>query len=190
MLASLDPATVNDAGDGLPTQADAFNALLAGTFFPWYGSNVTDTTSIPSVSSNMWYWTDAMDFNDVTSTGDFTYDYITPGFPGVTFSDNNYGESFDGWVVFPQPGYYRMSVSSDDGFRLSPGIGLLRQVLHIQGAKVNRDVAAVVSDTLYGNGGIGVPPPIVPIMAPVVIPQLKQLHAGRGDQPDGQDRGH
>jgi hypothetical protein len=168
-VSQLDPSIVNDAGDGLPTQADAFNALLAGTFFPWYGSNVVDTTTIPSVASNMWYWTEAMDFNDVDSAGDFLYDYVTPGIIGVTGSTANYAEWFDGWVVFPQPGYYRMSVSSDDGFRLSSGIGLLRQVLHIQGANVNRDVAAVVSDTLYGNGGIGVPPPVVPITAPVVF---------------------
>ncbi|HTI98010.1 MAG TPA: hypothetical protein VL527_03825 [Dongiaceae bacterium] len=168
-VTQLDPGTVGDGGDGIPTQIDLANALLAGTLFPWYGTNTVDTTSGPSVASNMWYWTGPMDFNDVSSAGDFTYDAVTPGLPGVTVSVNNYAEWFDGYVVFPSPGYYRMSVSSDDGFRLSPGLGLARQVLHIQGAHVNRDVAAVVSDTLYGNGGIGTNPPVSPITAPVVF---------------------
>jgi hypothetical protein len=168
-VSQVDPSTVNDSGDGIATQSDMANALVAGTLFPWYGSNVVDTVTVPSVASNMWYWTEAVDFNDSGSPGDFTYDYTTPGIPGTTGSILNFAEWFDGWVVFPQPGYYRMSVSSDDGFRLSEGIGLLRQVLHIQGANVNRDVAAVVSDTLYGNGGIGTNPPIIPITAPVAF---------------------
>jgi hypothetical protein len=169
-VSQVDPTTGGDTtGDGIPNQVDYANAIVAGTVFPWYGSNVVDTVTVPSVSSNMWYWTEALDFNDVTSPGDFTFDYQTPGIPGVTSSPNNWAAWFDGWVVFPAPGYYRMSVSSDDGFRLSPGIGLQRQVLHIQGANVNRDVAAVVSDTLWGNGGIGTNPPVVPFTAPVVF---------------------
>ena len=168
-VTQLDPSTVNDTGDGIATQGDMANALVDGTVFPWYGTNTIDTISVPPVASNMWYWTEALDFNDNGSPGDFTYDYTTPGIPGITDSIDNFAEWFDGWVVFPQAGYYRMSVSSDDGFRLSSGIGLLRQVLHIQGAHVNRDVAAVVSDTLYGNGGIGTNPPVTPISAPMAF---------------------
>jgi hypothetical protein len=174
-VTQLDPTLVGDGGDSTPNQADWANAMLAGTCYPWYGSNVADTVTVPSVSGNLWYWIDAIDFNDVTSGGDFGYDFLTPGIPGLPNPAGGstptywWAKGMDGWVVFPQAGYYRMSISSDDGFRVSPGIGLLRQVLHIKGAKVDRDVAAVVSDTMYGNGGIGTPPPIVPITAPVVF---------------------
>jgi hypothetical protein len=178
-VAQLDPNVVGDSGDSTANQVDWANAMLAGTCFPWYGYNVVDTNNVPSVSSNLWYWTQAIDFNDVTSAGDFTFDYLTPGIPGTTGSVDYYAKGFDGWLVFPQPGYYRMSISSDDGFRVSPGIGLLRQVLHIKGAKVERDVAAVVSDTTYGNGGIGTPPPIVPITAPVVFVSTNNYTPGQ-----------
>jgi hypothetical protein len=173
-VTQLDPSVANDSGDYIANQVDWANAMLAGSVYPWYGYNVADTNTVPSVASNLWYWTQAVDFNDVTSAGDFTFDYTTPGIPGVTGNANYFAKGMDGWVVFPQAGYYRMSVSSDDGFRVSPGIGLLRQVLHIKGAKVDRDVAAVVSDSAYGNNdgvgnGVGVPPPVVPITAPVVF---------------------
>lgn len=168
-VTQLDASVANDSGDYIANQVDWANAMLAGTCYPWYGYNVADTNTVPSVSSNLWYWTKAVDFNDTGSAGDFTFDYTTPGIPGVTGNQNYFAKGLDGWVVFPQAGYYRMSVSSDDGFRVSPGIGLLRQVLHIKGAKVDRDVAAVVSETTYGNGGIGTPPPVVPITAPVVF---------------------
>jgi hypothetical protein len=179
-VAQLNPDTVGDTGDYIADQTDWANAILAGSVFPWYGSNIVDTVTVPSVASNLWYWTAAIDFNDVTSPGDFGYDYTTPGIPGVYESwTEDFAKGFDGWLVFPQAGYYRMSISSDDGFRVSPGIGLLRQVLHIKGANVDRDVAAVVSDTTYGNGGIGVPPPVVPIVAPVVFVSTNNYTPGQ-----------
>ena len=178
-VAQLDPSLANDSGDYIADQIDWVNGMLAGSCFPWYGYNAVDTNNPPSVTNNVWYWTDVMDFNLVTSPGDFTFDHSLPGIPGVTGSYNYFGAGFDSWVVFPKAGYYRMSVSSDDGFRLSQGIGLLRQVLHIKGAKVDRDVDAVVSDTAYGNGGIGTPPPVVPITAPVMFVSTNNYAPGQ-----------
>jgi len=63
-----------------------------------------------------------------------------------------------------------MGVGSDDGFRLSEGYGLKRQVLHVTGTGIDTDVAAVVSTTNYlnyGNGGFGATLPQTPISGPV-----------------------
>ncbi len=62
-----------------------------------------------------------------------------------------------------------MGVGSDDGFRLSEGFGLKRQVLHVTGTGIDTDVAAVVSTTNYGNGGFGATLPQTPITAPVFV---------------------
>ncbi len=168
-VAHIDFDNVGDSGDYIANQADWANAMLAGSVWPWWGTNTIDTTTVPPVASNLWYWPNPIDFNDVTSPGDFGYDYTTPGIPGPDGSTESFAKWFDGWVVFPQAGYYRMSISSDDNFRVSEGIGLLRQVLHIKGAKVDRDVAAVVNDNQYNNNSYGAPPPVVPINAPVFL---------------------
>ena len=171
-VAQLDFDLVGDGGDYIGNQVDWANAMLAGSTFPWWGYNGVDTNTVPPVSSNLWYWTHAVDFNDVTSGGDFTLDYTTPGIPAIgPNATESFAKGLDGWVVFPQAGYYRMSINSDDGFRVSEGIGLLRQVLHIKGANVDRDVAAVVNDGLYNNASSfkAAAPPIVPITAPVFL---------------------
>lgn len=172
-VSQLDPSIVGDSGDGLPTQADCMNSLLAGLFFPWYGSNVVDTLTSTAFNgaaytNNMWYWTNAADFNVVTSPGDFTFDYTLPGIPGVTLSSVNYAAAFDSWVIFPSAGFYVLGVNSDDGFRLSEGQGVTRQVLHVTGNGIDTDVAAVASTTNYGNGGFYASLPIVPVTAPVM----------------------
>jgi len=168
-VAHIDYDNVGDSGDYIDYSADDWaNAMLAGSIWPWWGTNTIDTVTVPPVASNMWYWSSAVDFNIVTSPGDYSYDYALPGIPGPDGKTESFAAGFDGWIVFPQAGYYRMSVSSDDGFRLSQGIGFLRQVLHIKGSNVDRDVAACVNDNLYHNSaGFGVPPPLVPITAPV-----------------------
>ncbi len=170
-LAQLDPDIARPgAGDGMANQVDSANALLGGLYFPYYASNTVDVVSggasgVPAAYSNVWYWNDVMDFNGVTSPGDFTYDKIPPGLPGVTGSPNNFAAWIDGYLPL-NAGYYRMSISSDDGFRVTEGLGITRQVLHVTGTGVDRDVAAVVNWT--GNpAGFGAKPPIVPITAPV-----------------------
>jgi hypothetical protein len=176
-VTQLDPTIVNDPqnpNDGLENQADSMNALLAGLYFPWYGTNVADLQTAtadngPAYMNNFWLWTNAVDFNIVTSGGDFTKDYGLPGIPGLTGSTANLAAGFDSWVVFPSAGFYVLGVNSDDGFRLSEGQGVTRQVLHVTGTGINTDVAAVVSTTNYGNGGFGARLPLTPISAPVVF---------------------
>ncbi len=172
-ITQVDPALVGDSGDGLGNTADENNALLAGLYFPWYGTNTVDLLSgsaynAAAYTNNMYAWTNTVDFNDVTSAGDFTFDYVGPGLPGLTGSSANFARAFDSWVVFPSAGFYVMGVNSDDGFRLSEGQGVTRQVLHVTGTGINTDVAAVVSYTNWNNGGFGGAPPLVPITAPVV----------------------
>lgn len=173
-VTQVDPATVNDSGDGLGNTADVNNALLAGLFFPWYGTNVADLLSGsavngPAFTNNFYIWTNAVDFNDKGSGGDFGNDFIGPGIPGLTGSLNNFARGFDSWIVFPTPGLYIMGVNSDDGFRLSEGQGVTRQVLHVTGTGIDTDVGAVVSYTLWNNGGFGATPPIPAISAPVMV---------------------
>ena len=99
--------TVGDGGDSTANQLDSANAQLAGLYFPWYGDNVADTVSggfsgIPAVTNNIWYWPNAVDFNTVTSAGDFTTDYMLPGVPGTTGSLNLFAAGFQSFVGFPR----------------------------------------------------------------------------------------
>jgi hypothetical protein len=173
-VTQLDPAIVDDSGDGLANQSDSMNSLLAGLYFPWYGTNVADLLSATADNSaaytnNFWFWTNAVDFNIVTSGGDFAKDYGLPGIPGLTGSSANLAAAFDSWVVFPSAGFYVLGVNSDDGFRLSEGQGVTRQVLHVTGTGIDTDVAAVASTTNYGNNGFAASIPVTPVTAPVVF---------------------
>jgi hypothetical protein len=166
-VAQIDPGLVGRASDGMATQVDSANAVLGGCYFPWYGTNTAITNSFPAPDHDfVWNWENPIDFNIVTSPGDFTWDLLLPGIPGVTFGNNNVAAWLKGYVAFTNAGYYRMSVSSDDGFRVSQGTGISRQVLHLTGSGVNRDVAAVVTST--NNSSFGASLPLVPISGPVV----------------------
>jgi hypothetical protein len=172
MVSQLDSSIVLSTG-GMNNTADENNALLAGTYFPWFGSNVADLASAsavngPAYTNNNYIWTNAIDFNDTGSAGDFTFDYMGPGIPGLTGNANNFARGFDCWLVFPTAGFFVMGVNSDDGFRLSESAGLLRQVLHVTGTGINTDVAAVVSHNKYNNGGFGIFPPLTPISGQVM----------------------
>jgi hypothetical protein len=179
-VTQLDPATVNDSGDGLGNRIDANNALLAGLFFPWYGTNVADLQSSSAASgaaytNNNYIWTNAIDFNDTGSGGDFPLDFTGPGIPGLTGNQNNFARGFDCWVIFPTAGFYEMGVNSDDGFRLSESVapsgnaGLRRQILHVTGTGIDTDVAASVSLPTFGQGGFGALPPVTPISGQVMF---------------------
>src|SRR5206468_10115052 len=41
-VVQIDFDSVNDPGDGIDNQVDEANAMIAGAFFPWYGTNVAD----------------------------------------------------------------------------------------------------------------------------------------------------
>ncbi|MDB6112534.1 MAG: hypothetical protein JWR69_4284 [Pedosphaera sp.] len=171
-VTQVDANTVGDAGDATANQLDSHNALLADLYFPWYGNNVADTVNgstsgMPAVTNNIWYWPNAVDFNMVTSTGDFTYDYAMPGIPGVTGQPNSYAAGFQSYVVFPTAGFYQMGVSSDDGFRVTEGLGVSRQALHVTGPGIDTDVAAVA--TYVGNAGYGAPLPLTSVSGPAVF---------------------
>ncbi|HYG33825.1 MAG TPA: PA domain-containing protein [Clostridia bacterium] len=166
-VAQLDPGIMRPGEtDVIANQVDYANAMIAGLFSPWYGTNTADTST--AVFGNTWIWTNAMDFNIFGSPGSFTSNYSLPGIPGVTLKNSNFAAEFQTYLVFPTAGRYRMGIRSSDGFRLSESAGLARQVLHVSGAGVDRDVAAVVSTTTDGNGGYGAPLPTTPITAPVV----------------------
>ncbi|EEF57776.1 hypothetical protein, partial [Pedosphaera parvula] len=174
-VTQLDPATVGDSGDSIANQLDSSEGVLAGLYFPWYGVNVADTvgggfSAIPAVTNNLWYWTNAIDFNVITSPGDFTYNYTLPGLPGTTGSENYYAAGFQSYVVFPTAGFYQMGVSSDDGFRVSEGLGVSRQALHVTGPGIDTDVAAVATyGGTSGNAGYGATLPLTPVTGPAVF---------------------
>jgi hypothetical protein len=171
-VTQLDPSVVGDNGDSTANNAEENNGLLEGLYFPDYGTNTADTVNgggsgIPAVFGNVWYWTNAVDFNVVTSPGDFTYDYALPGIPGVTGNANFYAAGFQTYLVFPTAGFYRMGVNSDDGFRLTEGLGMTRQALHVTGAGINQDMEAVVAST-NNSDSFGGSLPVPPIVAPGV----------------------
>ncbi len=61
-VSQMDFGQTGQTGFGQPNQVDGNIALLAGTWFPWYGHNAADVgnaygTNVPAVASNMWYWT-------------------------------------------------------------------------------------------------------------------------------------
>jgi hypothetical protein len=150
------------------------NSLLAGLYFPWYGTNTADLSNTtgdngPAYTNNIFVWSNAVDFNIVTSVGDFGLNYALPGIPGVTTRSDNLAASLDSWVIFPSAGFYVLGVNSDDGFRLSEGQGVSRQALHVTGTGINTDVAAVASTTNYGNNGFSASLPLVPVTAPVMF---------------------
>src|SRR5437879_9901703 len=92
-----------------------------------------------------------------------------PGIPGPALGTvtDHIAALFQGYLVFPTRGFWRMGVSSDDGFRVSEGFAPLRQVLHLTGNGIDRDVGATVSKKSFGNGGFGAELPITPINAHV-----------------------
>jgi hypothetical protein len=174
-VAQIDFTSAGDPGDGMANQMDSANNLIAGLWFPYYGTNVADVTDSyygginPAATGNTWYWSNAVDFAISGSTGDFPFDYTMPGIPGlVVYSLENLAASFQTYLVFPTAGFYRMGVSSDDGFRLSGGFNLLRQALHVTGSAVNTDVMATVSQRTGGANQLGIDLPVVPIVAEVV----------------------
>jgi hypothetical protein len=178
-VTQLDPATVGDSGDVTANNVEENNAHLAGLYFPDYGTNQVDTVNggasgIPAEFDNIWYWTNAVDFKIVYTgsaayQGDFSYDYPMPGIPGNSGFSQSFATGFQTYMVFPKAGFYRMGVSSDDGFRITEGIGITRQVLHVTGPGIDKDVVGVVNATnnVAAFGG-SLPPATNPIIAPTV----------------------
>lgn len=172
-VTQLDPGTVGDSGDTTANNVEENNAHLKGLYFPDYGTNTVDTvgggaTGVPAMFGNIWYWTNVVDFNIVTSPGDFGYDYGLPGIPGVTGSTTCIAAGFQTYVVFPSAGFYRMGVNSDDGFRITEGIGVTRQVLHVTGAGIDEDVVGVLNSTNDATGAFGGSLPLTPLIAEAV----------------------
>lgn len=164
----------SNPGDGIDNQVDEANGIIAGLFYPWYSTNTADLADsfhggvLPADVGNTWYWSNVVDFAINGSAGDFPNNFPLPGIPGVSFKDNNLAALFQTYLVFPSAGYFRMGVSSDDGFRVSQGFAPIRQVLHVNGTGVNTDVGAVVGQKAGAAGGLGVDLPVVPIVAEVV----------------------
>jgi hypothetical protein len=171
-VTQVDPNIVGDTGDYTANQLDSNNGLLAGLYFPWYGTNTADTvsggaTGLPAVTNNIWYWSNSVNFNIVTSPGDFPSEQTMPGIPGVTGQTTYFAAGLQSFVVFPSAGFYQMGVNSDDGFRVTEGLGVTRQVLHVTGTGIDNDVAAVVMTP--GNAGYAAVPPVPPVSGPVVF---------------------
>lgn len=180
-VAQVDPCLAavlggaNDCGDGTENRVDSANAMIAGLYYPWYGTNAADPNTTPAdeISGNSftWYWSNAVDFAIVGSAGDFGLNYFMPGIPsqdGVASRPNDsFSASFDSYVAFPAAGFYVLGVSSDDAFRVSQGWGVSREILHVKGATVERDVAAVPSTPASVGGVWQGNLPTVPITAPI-----------------------
>jgi hypothetical protein len=120
----------------------------------------------------MFSWPSVPDFAISGSAGDFGFNNALPGIPsgdGVASRPyDSFSAWFDTYIVFPSAGIYIMGVDSDDGFRLSEGIGVTRQVLHINGATVDRDFGAVPVVAADVGGVYQGVIPLVPITAPIV----------------------
>jgi hypothetical protein len=181
-----DPPGFISQANGVPNQVDPFDGLCGGLYFPLYGTNIMDTLGSFSYSGppitilpnnvGIWIWTNqaAMEVVGYPNGADFPgYVYQMPGTPGLTGTLAQNGQDIVAWldsyVVFPTAGFYEMGVNSDDGFRVSENYGLKRQVLHVNGTGINKDIAAVVSRTDWGNGGFGAAPPQTPISGPVFL---------------------
>src|SRR5262245_10134704 len=125
-VSQVDPNTGGDANDYTANQVDSAEASLAGSYFPWNGYDTVDTlgyyTGIQADTNDVWYFNQAVDFNGIDSPGEFTYDNMMLGVPGVTGSPNYVAAALKGYLSFPTAGYYVMSVNSDDGFRVSEGL--------------------------------------------------------------------
>lgn len=175
---AIDATVPTDCGDGTVNDVDSANGMIAGLYYPSYGTNSADVWNIsggqafPAVSGNMWYWSNAVDFNVSTSPGDFTFDALMPGIPtsdGVASRPkDSFSAAFDSYVVFPNAGYFVMGVNSDDNFRLSEGWGVSRQILHVTGATVSRDVLAVPSTPINAGGVWKAAMPTAPLTAPIM----------------------
>jgi hypothetical protein len=161
----------NDCGDGTDNDIDGANAMMGGLYYPYFGTNSTDVST--AVSNNVWHWNTNMAFN---ITGNTTIDGFLltqlPGFPSVDgCAGNRPNDSlsvwFDGYAVFPHSGLYNMVIASDDGFRLSEGIGITRQMLHVAGTNVSMDIAALPSTASSVGGNWQGQIPLVPITAPI-----------------------
>ena len=168
----IDPTAASDCGDGTENDIDSANAMMGGLYFPSFGTNAADVNTTPPVSSNLWLFTGVPDFNINASSLDFTVDNALPGIPTIDGAAGNrptdsFSAWFDTYVAFPTAGLYIMGVASDDGFRLSEGIGITRQVLHIKGDHVDRDVAAVPSTASTVGGVWRGELPLVPMTAQV-----------------------
>lgn len=168
-VVQIDPDIVRPGKqDGMANQIDSANAVLSGLYFPWYGTNTVDVSGFYGLApayGNVWYWSNSIDFNIVTSAGDFANNYSMPGIPGVTLRSDNFASAFQAYVAFPTAGYYRMSVNSDDNFRMTEGVGITRQALHIIGNGIDKDVAAVAVTTNFSTFGPSLP--VVPVSGPV-----------------------
>jgi hypothetical protein len=178
-VTQLDPGTVGDSGDVTGNNVEENNAHLAGRYFPDYGANQVDTVhggagGIPAAFENIWFWTNAVDFKIVYTgaaayQGDFSYDYAMPGIPGRSGSSDCIAAGFQTYIVFPAAGFYRMGVNSDDGFRITEGIGVTRQALHVSGPGIDADVVGVLNSTNdYSGWGGGLPPAANALIAPAV----------------------
>jgi hypothetical protein len=168
----------SDCGDGTANSVDGANGMIAGLYYPWYGTNSAYVGTVPApdvVDTNTYtfYWNSQVNFNENGSAGDFGNDNLVPGLPsfdGISGNrpNDSYSMSFDTYVAFPSAGYYIMGVSSDDGFRLTQGWGLPRPILHVKGASVERDVLAIPStpSSVRDNVWLGALP-TTPITAPI-----------------------
>jgi PA domain len=169
----------DDCGDGTVNQVDSANQMIAGLYYPWYGTNSAFVDTVPNpdvVDTNTYtfYWQNPVNFNENNGAGDFGGDFLVPGLPSFDGIPNNrpndsYSMTFDTYVMFPSAGYYIMGVSSDDAFRVTQGWGLPRPILHVKGASVERDVLAIPStpSSVRDNVWLGALPQ-APITAPIV----------------------
>jgi len=92
--------------------------------------------------------------------------------------NNSFAASFDSYVAFTNAGFYVLGVDSDDAFRVSQGWGVSREILHVKGASVERDVATVPSTPTSANAAFWKGTlPTVPITAPIAYVDTSECPA-------------
>jgi len=165
------------AGLYAPNLADLSGVVSNDLFFvtTWINWNrgANDGSSPPGENGNF------------RSAGGYPEDPL----PGVTASSGGAGTTFESvaegvqtYVEFPTPGFYQFGVNSDDNFRLSISESAPPPVFTISGP-TNTALAclSMASDPREDNGNrtrFGVPPPTVPLTAPIVY-----LTPGGADDP-------
>jgi len=118
----------------LNASAEAIEQVLAGLWGPGQALSSSNIADLAQFTDNGYYdLTGLVNFsgnNSGTELGNFTSanGYPDAAFPGVVASNptapanpyDQFAAEFITYIEFPQPGYYRMGVASDDCFRVYP----------------------------------------------------------------------
>ncbi|HEY5914277.1 MAG TPA: PA domain-containing protein [Verrucomicrobiae bacterium] len=139
-----------------------------------------DLTGVINISGN----NAGAELGNFTTANGYT-DAANPGIPGTTGYNDQFAGEFITYIEFPQAGYYRMGVASDDCFRVYPTDqrpAFLGATLYVtQPAAIAGQI--LPGDPAWGAGGWGGSTPIWPIPAMTAKVVLANPNTGGGPPP-------